>query len=66
METVREGQLVAPFCPECGCRLHYLDHMEDLYHLNHFKGEKGRDARGCLCSLVNKTWLEQRDKIYAG
>lgn len=59
---VREGKRVAPFCPECGCR---LGQFEDMWY--HFVPENTvyveRDARGHKCSLVNNFWeLPQENK----
>jgi len=50
VNMVRDGQLVAVACSECGCR---LEQMEDG-HWRHF-GVKftGKDARGCKCPNVN-------------
>lgn len=64
MKTVRDGQLVWPYCPRCGCRLELLKEGEEFY-FRHFEGRKAIlgdifpelvyvDARGCMC--VDDVW----------
>jgi hypothetical protein len=58
MITVRDGKKVWPTCPECGCRLDIISlSYEDLILAQHFfDGHLDKDARGCICPLVNETW----------
>lgn len=68
MKTVRDGQIVAPYCPECGCRLNtWKINREDEYiYAEHYMGEFlfDIDARGCECTLVNEFWVKQTRLVY--
>lgn len=55
---IRDGKLVWPTCPECGCRLDMYA-MEEWTDCMHFGPNNMVDARGCFCSLVNEhLWIE--------
>lgn len=54
---VRDRQKVWPYCTSCGCRLQIkrLITIEDaVYTLTHFGEFIDRDAKGHLCSKVNR------------
>lgn len=54
MNAIRDGKIVAPTCPECGCR---LTKAGDGYLSHFFKdGEAKTDARGCKCKSLLKYW----------
>lgn len=55
MKMVRNGQKVWPYCSECGCRLAISKTINDEALLCHW-GSYDTDMRGCVCSLVNKTY----------
>lgn len=64
-ETVRDGQIVWPFCPTCGCRLDItLLHKSNLALLQHYwHPEEAKDARGCDCESANETWYVSADRV---
>jgi hypothetical protein len=47
--SVRDGRLAPITCVTCGCRLW---EREDGAWM-HFRGEPGRDARGCILACVD-------------
>lgn len=63
MRTVRDGQIVWPYCTRCGCRLEMFEEDKNFY-FRHYEGRKLLfgdisgymfvDARGCLC--INEIW----------
>jgi hypothetical protein len=64
VNTIRDGQKVWPYCTECGCRLMLYPHDDEWTWVTHYgEGQSWftleRDARGCICSLVNKaSWIK--------
>jgi hypothetical protein len=62
VEYNRDGQLVWPTCPECGCRLNLIP-MDEFTLCQHFGLNSKKDARGCTCSLVNKQGWISTDKV---
>lgn len=48
--AVREGRLVVPTCPSCGCRLEKKD--THYAHFMKWAGWVKKDARGCRCALL--------------
>lgn len=65
MNSVRNGQKVAPTCPECGCRLGYI-WFDNLY-VHYMSTESWlsfnptRDAKNHLCSMVGYIWKGNGD-----
>ena len=59
--NVRNGQIVWPACPECGCRLFY-HRLWGVSYLAHKLRDTEHDARGCKCSLVGE-WWEATDQL---
>lgn len=57
-KIVRDGKLVDPTCPSCGCRLKH----SDKYYYHHMGSQEGKDARGCLCKEY-KTLFEIKEKV---
>lgn len=55
MEMVREGRIVWPTCPECGCRLFYHK-LWGAEYLAHKLKDRGTDARGCKCAMILDWW----------
>lgn len=57
IEDIREGRKIWPCCVSCGCRLDITElsgsHNVMLQHF--FGSHEDRDARGCLCPLINET-----------
>jgi len=49
ISNVRNGQIVVPCCPQCGCRLMQWG-WEGCFWV-HFQGESGKDAQSHACSL---------------
>jgi hypothetical protein len=47
--SVRDGRLAPITCVRCGCRLRERDDGAWV----HFRGDAGRDARGCTVECVN-------------
>jgi len=64
VKLVHEGQKVVPTCQECGCRLvvKNLVPSEDhtiLWEIGHFPSlvnDITRDARGCVCPLLEEVF----------
>jgi hypothetical protein len=54
VNTVRDGQKVVPTCSECGCRLEDKGGVW-LHFLN---WDHTKDARGCKCKNLNKSWMK--------
>ncbi len=48
--SVRDGRLAPVTCVACGCRLEQRLGMDGWFH---FRGEAGRDARGCIVDCAN-------------
>lgn len=74
MKTVRDGQIVWPYCPRCGCRLELNETEKGEFYFRHY-GERGSlfseilgiryvDARGCAC--VDDYWALDDRIIYQG
>jgi hypothetical protein len=65
MLTIRNGQKVWPYCPECGCRLAVTEfiHQEGIAQVTHFGWQVDRDPRGCLCSKVNESYYVLIDSV---
>ena len=59
--TVRNGQRVWPTCPECGCRLEYLENGMFI-NLLHF-GLGPKDARGHACSYIDDEWTFLKGEV---
>ena len=55
----REGQLVVPTCPHCGCR---LEKKTGVYY-KHFGSDCDYDARGCKCPLISKGFAVIDSKV---
>lgn len=55
VNTVRDGQIVWPTCPECGCRVFY-HRLWGLEYLAHKLDGMGKDAMGHTCSLLHEYW----------
>lgn len=75
MKTVRNGQMVWPFCTRCGCRLEMVIGSDDQVYFRHYDiyralfGEPQVsaiyvDARGCMC--VDDIWALEDRIIYQG
>jgi hypothetical protein len=45
-----------PVCPECKCRLLKVETPLGIVYYEHFYLTGDFDARGCKCSLLDKTW----------
>lgn len=43
--SVRDGRIAPVTCVACGCRLEQRAGRDGWFH---FRGEPGRDARGCI------------------
>jgi hypothetical protein len=60
MKTVRNGQKVWPFCPECGCRLSItqitIKTVEKL-RIEHYSFGIRLDERGHDCLLIGSEWF---------
>jgi hypothetical protein len=60
MKTVRDGQIVWPYCAECGCRLNINEWSDKRKApvITHFMKafQNGKDARGHKCSLIYEYW----------
>lgn len=61
MKHVREGQIVWPYCSDCGCRLEMFEAKDDRFYFRHYEGFFAilgdspmsavmLDARGHMCS----------------
>ncbi len=65
---VREGKKVAPTCPACGCRFEITKMTssswnDDGYVLSHFEGNIDRDARGCICPLLDEVFIAHQGVV---
>lgn len=61
---VRDGQRVAPTCPECGCRLHSIGSKERPA-FSHFYGYRA-DAQGHNCKYLSVLWLTNEENKTRG
>lgn len=54
----RDGKLVVPTCPDCGCRLREMQiAISEPVYFSHYGfrfGTDTHDARGCKCPSVTK------------
>ena len=67
MKTVREGQIVWPYCGECGCRLWVGGYAPKLVAIEHFmEWLDDKDARGHECTLLYEQWIDKESNIYQG
>lgn len=72
MKTVRDGQIVWPYCPRCGCRLEMNKTPRGEFYFRHYEGRSALlsdfpnivyvDARGCMC--VDDVWALDDRIIY--
>lgn len=49
--SVRDGRLAPVTCVSCGCRLEQRAEKDGWFH---FRGEPGRDARGCIIACADE------------
>jgi hypothetical protein len=49
--SVRDGRLAPVTCVSCGCRLEQRAGADGWFH---FRGEAGRDARGCIIACADE------------
>ena len=71
MEMVRDGQIVWPYCEECGCRLNISGSKERSWVgkvlLTHYTNlEYNRDARGHKCTKLFDFHEVKRSLLYRG
>lgn len=65
MTNIRNGQIVWPYCEECGCRLLVSPtYRLNSYLLCHF-GILGKDAKGHECEQFEKTWYRSLQFVRA-
>lgn len=66
MRVVRDGQLVVPSCPDCGCRLEkFHSTLLKGQAYRHFDGYPNRDARGCNCKYLETLFTVENNKIHS-
>lgn len=76
MKTVRDGQIVWPFCTRCGCRLDMFKEKDEFFFRHYPSSQKAiadllgipewnfRDARGCAC--IDEIWSLEDRILYQG
>jgi hypothetical protein len=57
VKEVRNGPLVSPTCPDCGCRLDTMP--EELFgeQYIHYGANQDTDARGCRCDAQQTSFV---------